>query len=129
MGATQSRLSSCVVACSVEKSVFTLLSISLRSRRLRCLRTSQACIRRASVIRAYGTHYGRADGMNRFTWAAMALLCAALTHAEVNRTSACVVQDGLEPICGLRGSEDIEVLPHERQLLVSQSRVAFDKNS
>lgn len=38
----------------------------------------------------------------------------------------CAPRDGMTPICGFKGSEDIEVLPGGRQLLVSQDHIELD---
>lgn len=54
------------------------------------------------------------------------LLLAHAGVAAAQEITDCDVHDGLEPLCGVRGSEDLEVLPGGGQLIVSESRVQFD---
>ena len=60
--------------------------------------------------------------LRRLAVMALALLAGG-AHAEA--IVGCEPRHGLEPICGFQGSEDIEVLPGEAQLIVSQSRVSL----
>ena len=54
------------------------------------------------------------------------LLLAHAGVAAAQEITDCDAHDGLEPLCGVRGSEDLEVLPGGGQLIVSESRVQFD---
>ena len=54
------------------------------------------------------------------------LLLGLALPVVAQQINDCDARDGLEPICGLRGSEDLEVLPGGRQLIVSESQVRFD---
>lgn len=55
------------------------------------------------------------------------LACIPYSFAATAPIVGCEAAGGLEPICGLNGSEDLEVLPGRKQLLVSQSNVDFSK--
>lgn len=54
---------------------------------------------------------------------ALALLAGPASAQEI---TDCEPRDGLEPICGLRGSEDLEALPGGGALIVSETQVGFD---
>jgi hypothetical protein len=57
----------------------------------------------------------------------MGWLCLAGPSAAVAQAiTDCDPHDGLEPICGLSGSEDIEALPDARHLIVSETHVRVD---
>lgn len=45
--------------------------------------------------------------------------------ADAQDFTGCAAVGGLEPICGFRGSEDIEVLPDRAVLIVSETQVRF----
>lgn len=65
--------------------------------------------------------------MTRYAQTAV-LLCwvfTSLCNAGEGPIDGCRSVDGLEPICGFKGSEDIDVLPDQKKLIVSQSHVTF----
>ena len=68
----------------------------------------------------------RAFGAARSLWLLGSCLLAFAHATAAQEILDCLPRDGLEPLCGLRGSEDLEVLPGGGQLLVSQSNVGFD---
>ena len=68
----------------------------------------------------------RAFGAARSLWLLGSCLLAFAQATAAQEILDCLPRDGLEPLCGLRGSEDLEVLPGGGQLLVSQSNVGFD---
>lgn len=63
----------------------------------------------------------------RFTAAGLLGLLISVSTLASDAVGACQPVGRLTPICGLRGSEDIEVLPGGKALLVSQSRVDFSR--
>jgi len=54
------------------------------------------------------------------------LLLLGLTRADAAPIDGCEPKEGLTPICAVQGSEDMEVLPHAQQLIVSGSRMQLD---
>lgn len=64
--------------------------------------------------------------MRQVALATLALLGVVTgLRAVAQDFTGCAALDGLDPICGFRGSEDIEVLPDRHTLIVSESQVRF----
>lgn len=60
-------------------------------------------------------------------WVAMIGCCVAVVACDnEQKTADCEPRDGLVPICGIPGSEDLEVLPGGMHLLVSQAQPTFN---
>jgi hypothetical protein len=65
--------------------------------------------------------------MQRLIVAVALALLAGIAQSADEAITGCEPKDGLEPICGIGGSEDLEVLD-DHHLLISQSHVRVDAN-
>src|ERR1700732_5523221 len=67
-------------------------------------------------------------GMRLLLASIMSVCCASSQNTPQNATPPpCVASNGITPICGVHAPEDIELLPDDRHLLISEFSTDFSR--